>query len=183
MTLLFCILYTLFHRILVITAIGPIQELVRLDHRNEVFVVVCDRAAAPRRRWCVSHFETVLGVRVTLLNAFLLVEIIYAGLESSTRLNSSAYVRAQNCTLGVWTVYARTKYESSSRLILGVKWIFIRHFSISANFDIGNWLTISVNKFTDIVTYRYRTINTNMIDKSFWFSHIGKSTDIPIRGN
>ena len=58
------------------------------------FFVVCDRDAALQRRWCVSHFEIVLGVRVTLLNAFLLVEIIYAGLESSTRLNSSAYVCA-----------------------------------------------------------------------------------------
>ena len=134
MTLLFCILYTLFHRILVITAIGPIQELVWLDHRNEVFVVVCDRAAALRRRWCVSHFETVLGVRVTLLNAFLLVEIIFAGLESSTRLNSSAYVRAHTRVYARRTVrweyerfsvcarirahtreYARTKYESSFR--------------------------------------------------------------------
>ena len=94
MMLLFCILYTLFHRILVITAIGPIQELVRLDHRNKVFVVVCDHAAALRSRLCVSHFETIFGVRVTLLNAFLLVEIIYTGLENSTRLNSSACARA-----------------------------------------------------------------------------------------
>ena len=92
-----------------IRTVGPL-------HRNYVF---SRRRLRPRRCAAtpVLHFETVLGVRVTLLNAFLLVEIIYAGWKFNyvelfgVRTRAYARIRAQNCTLGVWTVQRMRAHE------------------------------------------------------------------------
>ena len=69
-------------------------------------------------RWASIHYHDYEAflVALTLAKACDWLQI-YAGLESSTRLNSPAYVRAyiraQKCTLAYARVYARTKYESS----------------------------------------------------------------------
>ena len=92
-----------------IRTVGPL-------HRNYVF----SRRLRPRRCAAtpVMHFETVLGVRVTLLNAFLLVEIIYAGWKFNYVELFGVRTRAYARRIVRWeyerfSVCARTKYESS----------------------------------------------------------------------